>query len=290
VTYSCVCVCVTFSAITGCAPSGDATGAGSGGSPADRSAATAPLSPMPGPVEAEHDFGSVLARGQELRHEFLLRNPTASPIRLLGAEAHTPCCSAIGPLPELLPAGTSVAVPVVFRPGTQTIRKRVTFAVRTDHPDRPVWPLAVAASLTAEVELRPTADSETSLPIGRTGRQRFRVVCRRIGDEGRGGPRAVEADPPLAATLGPAQPSTPPAARPRRLASWTSPCRPRPRTARAGARSACAGRTARRAPGSSNGRSRRGSSRPRPGWSSARGRDESHRRSSFTRPITPSAS
>jgi hypothetical protein len=154
-------------------------------------------------VRPEHDFGPVLARGQELHHEFLLRNPTDRPIRLLDARANTPCCSAVGQRPEVIPPGGTAALPVVFRPGTQTTRKRVTFAVQTDNPARPWWSLAVSASMTAEIEVRPVAGQDASLPIGAPGHQRFQVICRRVGDEGRDVPEAVEVAPPLVAALGP---------------------------------------------------------------------------------------
>jgi len=63
------------------------------------------------------DFGSVLSRGQTLNHEFVLRNPTDRTIKLLKAEALTPCCSAVGPLPPSIPPGGEVKVPTVLSLG-----------------------------------------------------------------------------------------------------------------------------------------------------------------------------
>lgn len=59
-----------------------------------------------GNVGNQHDFGPVLARGQTLRHEFSLTNPTNRPMRLIGAKLSTPCCSLLGPLPtDVIPPG-----------------------------------------------------------------------------------------------------------------------------------------------------------------------------------------
>ena len=156
--------------------------------------------------QSEFDFGPVLARGQVLTHEFALTNESGRAVRLLGSQAMTPCCSAIGPLPEIIPPGAAVKVPVSFKPGHESRRKRVEFAVRTDSPDVPTLVLAVMATATAEIEIRPDKTSNATLPLGRSGHQRLTILCRRIGQEGRGSPDGLDATPPLtAAFVGPTE-------------------------------------------------------------------------------------
>lgn len=155
--------------------------------------------------ETEHDFGLVLARGEVLKHDFALRNPTDRPIRLLEAQAFTPCCSSIGPLPPLIGPGEAVHVPAVFRTGRESVRKRVEFAVWTDAPEAPVWTLGLTTAMTAEVELHYAKGSDTALPLGQSGLQRLLILCRRVGSDGRGAPETVVAAPPLSADFaGPA--------------------------------------------------------------------------------------
>ncbi len=153
--------------------------------------------------ESEFDFGALLARGQILRHEFKLTNLSERTVRLLGSQAMTPCCSSIGPLPDVIPPGGVVKIPISFRPGHGSSRKRVEFTVRADVPDVHTLVLAVRAAATAEIEIRRDAPIVT-LPIGRSGRQNLTIVSRRIGQEGRESPDGIEATLPLtAAFVGP---------------------------------------------------------------------------------------
>ena len=145
----------------------------------------------------EHDFGQIVAEGQALRHEFAFSNPGDRPIHLLGATALTPCCSAIGPLPESIPPGGTAKLPMVFEPGVQGGRKRVEFVVRTDDPGRPDRVFAAVASLIASIDIEVLKDSDRSLLIGQGGDQRYTVTCRRLGARGLAMPDDVEATPPL---------------------------------------------------------------------------------------------
>src|SRR5688572_4247860 len=76
------------------------------------SAEEIPDRPRPDVTMMEHDFGTVLARGQTLRHDFLLSNPTTRAMRLVKAMSFAPCCSEIGPLPEAIPPGGEAKVQV----------------------------------------------------------------------------------------------------------------------------------------------------------------------------------
>lgn len=160
-----------------------------------------------GPVRAgaeqpEHDFGPVLAGKKVLRHEFTLSNPTDRPVRLLSAEARTPCCSTIGPLPESISPGGQVKVPVALRTGYETGIRRVEFVIVTDAPSRPVWSLAVRASFFSEFEVEPEGD--TVLTAGKPGEITLHLIGRRHDQDGLPAPDEVEVRPPLEAVrIGP---------------------------------------------------------------------------------------
>lgn len=139
------------------------------------------------PTVVTHDLGPVLASGQELWHAFRIENSSARPWRITGAQALTPCCSAVGSLPETLPCGRAIEVPVVFRPGHQSGRKRVEFLVRTDDPEAPVHRFALIASLISEIEVSPQGANPTSLPLNTSVSHRFAIICRRISPERREG-------------------------------------------------------------------------------------------------------
>ena len=149
------------------------------------------------PAAQEFDLGPVLARGQEIRHEFTLTNPTDRPVRLLRATAFTPCCSAVGPLPRSIPPGGTVKVPVVYRPGLQSGPRRVAFSVETDGLNRPAHWLALTARLFPEWAIIPSDENPRSFPLGSGGKFTFRIVCRARGGEGLTLPTTIEAAEPL---------------------------------------------------------------------------------------------
>ncbi|CAN5901197.1 hypothetical protein BH23PLA1_BH23PLA1_27500 [soil metagenome] len=150
-------------------------------------------------MDRHFDFGTTLSRGQELRHEFTLINPTDRSIRLLKAESLMPCCSAVGPFPETIRPDDSVELPVLFRPGSLSGRKGVRFVVWTDDPDHPVWELSVSADLVPEVRIEVVEGDDGPLALGISGSRTLRITCLRIGQEGRGPPEAVSASSPLSA-------------------------------------------------------------------------------------------
>jgi hypothetical protein len=155
--------------------------------------------PEASPSYQEYDFGAVLARGQTLRHDFILTNPTRSPVHLLRARPQTPCCSAIGPLPSTILPGGTANVPVSFSLGSQTGHKRLEFWIETDSPSQPLRTLVMTASLFSEWEVEPLAGAATRIPVGGSGRQLFRVTARRKGNDGQDFPHAVMANAPLVA-------------------------------------------------------------------------------------------
>jgi hypothetical protein len=147
----------------------------------------------------EDDLGTLIADGARHLHEFTIENATDLSLRLLRAEALTPCCSSIGPIPESIPPGGTVRIPVVWATGIQSGARSVGFVIRTDGPRQPAKMLAMRASLIPAWEVEASERSVTLLP-GRTGEIRFRVTARSQGARGRMLPEDVEATPPLLAS------------------------------------------------------------------------------------------
>ena len=150
----------------------------------------------------EFDFGPVLARGQTLHHEFTFTNSTKRPVHLTGATATTPCCSEIGPLSkEAIPPGGRCLIPVALKvaPSPQVERKRVGFLVQTDSEQCPSITYALGVMAYPEWEVRASAESSRTLPIGRAGRLVMRITARRLAREGSTLPTRVEAESPLSA-------------------------------------------------------------------------------------------
>ena len=155
--------------------------------------------PVAGPTERHHDFGPILTLGQELRHRFTLSNPTDRSVRILRAEALTPCCSALGPVPEAIAPGDSVEMAVVFKPGTQSGKKGVRFAIQTDDPEDPFWEVSVSADLIPGIRIDHVEGAAGPFALGNPGEMSFVISCRRLGQEGREAPDSVKAISPLQA-------------------------------------------------------------------------------------------
>ncbi len=144
-----------------------------------------------------HDFGTVLAQGQNLTHSFILKNPSASPRRILGAMALTPCCSSIGPLPQSIPPGGQVSVPTILKASPQSGYKRVEFVVGIDEPGLESHRFSLSADFLSAFEIEPLNPDHRPLRIGQEGSRRFLIISRRNREAGLGTPSAVEASPPL---------------------------------------------------------------------------------------------
>jgi len=151
--------------------------------------------------DRKFDFGTVLAHGQSLRHEFKIFNPSDLPIRLVNAIASAPCCSAVGTLPPSIPPHGAVAVPVALKAGYESSPKHVRFIVETDSKARPLQDFAVAALLLSEWEVRSLDDQPKALLKGQPGKRRFELVCRRKGDEGLSLPGTIRCTGDLSAAL-----------------------------------------------------------------------------------------
>lgn len=145
------------------------------------------------------DFGPILARGQTLRHDFTLTNPSEKPLRLSRATCFTPCCSAVESLPNSIPPHGESKVAVVFKPGYQSGLKAVQFAIETDSAEQPNRLLTLRARLFSEWEIALASDPAGDLPIGNEGKEVWRVVCRRKGTEGLRSPDSIKVAEPLRA-------------------------------------------------------------------------------------------
>jgi hypothetical protein len=147
--------------------------------------------------DQEHDLGTILAQGQSLSYEFTVRNATERPIRLLRGTALTPCCSAVGPLPELIPPMGETKIPVIFKPGYHSGAKRVAFTVETDDKERPTRDFALRGQLVSAWQLEALNGPSISLQIGESAKQAFRMTSRRVNGQGCGLPETISATPPL---------------------------------------------------------------------------------------------
>lgn len=153
---------------------------------------TADASAATNSTETLHDFGLVVGKGQVLRREFNLRNPSDKPLHVLGAAALSPCCSRIGTPSKLVPPAGEIRIPVELNLGSLSGKRYAQFLVRTDDDANPNRLFTLTATLLAEIELEVLAGSNSTLRMGQTGRQRLRVTCRQRGNHGRSAPESVE--------------------------------------------------------------------------------------------------
>ncbi len=155
------------------------------------------------PIVVEHDLGTVLSSGGELSHEFTLVNAGTQPVRIIGGEALTPCCSSLGSLPESISSGGRAVVPVVFRTRGRRGPQRMDFTIGTDGP---AWLLRLKATLIPDWEVEEVDVPQARFLAGEGGQRRMRLVCRKKGSEGLSAPEFLEASGPLAAAFeGPAE-------------------------------------------------------------------------------------
>ena len=118
------------------------------------------------------------------------------PQRILGGQALTPCCSAIGPLPQSIPGGGKCEIPVSYRPGYSQGKSRVEFMVSTD---RGVVTYSVSANTTPAFEVEFADPNGSEVAAGRDAAWSLIVTCRRSGADGLDLPSVVAIDPPSTA-------------------------------------------------------------------------------------------
>lgn len=190
-----------FAFVTGC------SNGGGGEKPSTAQSATEAegnrsLTPTVEAVVDRFDYGFVLARGQELCHEFIYHNDESRPIRILSAVALTPCCSRIEAAPDPVAPGGEAILRTWLTASKQSEKKRAEFIVRTDSHLHPQSVLAVEAEFEAGWEVHELKGSDHNVIAGRSGTQTFRIVYRSVGDgqPSRGAP-SMTASPPLSARL-----------------------------------------------------------------------------------------
>jgi hypothetical protein len=125
-----------------------------------------------------HDFGHVLATERPLTHVFTLTNRTSRVIRPK-AQAHTPCCTAIGELPGEVVPGATFAVPVSLRVAGRSNPGFVRVSVLADGPEPLSWLLVLKADPLAEWEVERRDDSAPVLRLGESRDVTLRVITRR---------------------------------------------------------------------------------------------------------------
>ena len=110
-----------------------------------------------------------------------------------------PCCSSVERTPKFIPPAASSEVAVLFRPGHQTGVKILRFEIGTDSKDRAVRKLATRADLFSECEVTSVGNRVDSICVGRSIKEYWRIVCRRLGADGLPAPQSVEAGAPIEA-------------------------------------------------------------------------------------------
>lgn len=143
-----------------------------------------------------YDLGNLVARGQEITHEFTIENPTDREVHVLGSDALTPCCSSILELPATIAARSQGKMKVSFRPGFQSGRKGVRFVVATDGGSSVPSRFSLLANLFAEVDVEEGGSTEPDLDLGMPIARNLRIIGRRSGTVGRDAPSILAVDPP----------------------------------------------------------------------------------------------
>jgi hypothetical protein len=145
------------------------------------------------------DIGIKITDDRPILHEFRLHNPTDTPIRLVNATALKTCCSSIGPIPRMIPPRGEATVPVIWKAGHQSGRKRVQFVVATDRDDCRTIDLSLTANLLPAWEVSSADDVSGNPTTGAS--QTFRVITRWSGDEGLEPPSGIESTEPFRCRL-----------------------------------------------------------------------------------------
>jgi Protein of unknown function (DUF1573) len=149
----------------------------------------------------EFDFGRILADGRTVAHDFALRNPTSEVIHLLNASSSTPCCTTVGPLPKLIPAGGTVRIPIKLKTTNKVGPLRVNFVVESDKPTPRVFRLTASAMLVPEWKIEADGQPLQSLALGACGKVAFRISCNRTQDDGSRLPSSISASGEVNASM-----------------------------------------------------------------------------------------
>lgn len=147
-------------------------------------------------------LGRLICAGQTVDYSFAIVNETSRPMRLSRAAVLVPCCSAVGPYPEVIAPDQTASIPTQLNTGIKTGPKRVEFVVRTDDPAAPLWRLELTADLVARQEVVPSAAGSWVMLTARTpGRWLWRAVTRHPVAARPSLPASVSLGDPLRARL-----------------------------------------------------------------------------------------
>jgi len=150
------------------------------------------------------DLGTIiLLSGQDIHHEFVVRNPLDDELLITNALARKPCCSQVGSVPESIPPKAAILVPVLFRPAEQSGRRRVQYQLVAESEDATLqYLLSLHVNLVPEFQVQSIENGSFSTIVGRTTVCRFAIDFHSLGhDEEAFAPDRVEAVPPLAAVF-----------------------------------------------------------------------------------------
>ena len=149
--------------------------------------------------DVSDDIGLKIAGDQSIRHDFHLKNPTDTPIRLVGALARKTCCSSIGPTPKVVTAHGEALVPVTWRIGHQSGRTRVQFVVSTDRLECRTIDLSLTATLVPAWEASQLESPHDTLEATPPSSRFYQVVTRQLDRDGLSPPTAVDSAYPFRA-------------------------------------------------------------------------------------------
>ncbi|WP_158633759.1 DUF1573 domain-containing protein [Tautonia sociabilis] len=148
------------------------------------------------PIRIVHNFGTTISDGSPLRHVFRIKNPSDQSFRILEATASSPCCSGIEPLPDIVPGGDWLSIPVFIRTAGRTGPQQVMFAIGTDSPAMPTILCVALADLVEGFDLEPL-DRKNDLVVGRPMKMVYRAIHRRVADVLEAAPTSVSIPPPF---------------------------------------------------------------------------------------------
>jgi hypothetical protein len=125
-----------------------------------------------------HDFGTIFAEGQTLKHNFTLTNSTDVPMQILDAQALKSCCSFIEDLPQSIPPREQIRVPVQLKPGYASGLMQVGFAIITNDVSQPLRLYYLRANRIARLERVGDINRQDSIVLGQAFVKQFTIVVR----------------------------------------------------------------------------------------------------------------
>jgi hypothetical protein len=116
--------------------------------------------------------------------DLCLANPLDRPLRILGSEALTPCCSSLGNVPPSILAHSTGRIPAILKIGRESKSLSLDFVIKTDAPEHPTYRFNVHALLLGEIDIIPDARSSRVVHTNEPFEAIIRIVTRHSGTNG----------------------------------------------------------------------------------------------------------